>query len=36
MECAGISSEFAVATTTGFLILEFQDRLVMPIDEVEP
>lgn len=36
MECAGILSEFALATTTGFPILEVHDRFVMPIDEVRP
>jgi|HubBroStandDraft_6_1064221.scaffolds.fasta_scaffold59738_6 hypothetical protein len=36
MEFAGILGEFALATTTGFPILEGQDRVVMRIDEVRP
>jgi hypothetical protein len=36
MECAGILSDFALATTTGFPILEFHDRLVTRIDTVRP
>jgi hypothetical protein len=36
MEFACILSEFVLATTTGFPILEVQDRLVLCIDEVRP
>jgi len=36
MEFAGILGEFALATTTGFPILEGQYRVVMRIDEVRP
>jgi hypothetical protein len=36
MECAGILSEFVLATTSGFPILEVHDRCVMLIDTVRP
>jgi len=36
MEFAGILSEFALATTTGFPIQEVQGSLVMRIDKVRP